>query len=275
MSVTIYHNSDCGTSRNTLALIRRAGIEPTIIEYRRTPPDRATLTDLLERAGLSPRDAAREKGTPFKDLGLDDPAVGDDAFIDAMLVDPILINRPIVVTPKGVNLCRPSDVVLDLLPPLPAKDIAKEDGEPVLVDEEIAAGDAAFVVALGAADLPTDDLPDPGQRFFAYTTLGGHLVGYGGYELLGRDALIRSIVVDPAWRGRLVGRSLVLLLLRRAFDQGARHAWLLTTSAARYFEKLGFEHAQRADAPAIVMATRQAAFVCPSSAALLTRRISL
>lgn len=135
MSVIIYHNPDCGTSRNTLGLIRNAGIEPTVIEYLKHPPERATLVDLIERAGLSVRAAIREKGTPFVELGLDDPAKADDELIDAMLQHPILINRPFVVTPQGVRLCRPSEVVLDILPAAQHGAFTKEDGERV-VDEE-------------------------------------------------------------------------------------------------------------------------------------------
>lgn len=135
MDVTIYHNPDCGTSRNTLGLIRNAGIEPNVIEYLKHPPERATLIDLIERAGLSVRAAIREKGTPYHELGLDDPAVTDEQLIDAMLAHPILINRPLVVTPAGVRLCRPSEVVLDILPAQQRGTFTKEDGEPV-IDQE-------------------------------------------------------------------------------------------------------------------------------------------
>lgn len=131
MDVIIYHNPQCGTSRNTLGLIRNAGIEPHIIEYLKNPPTRLLLRQLIERMGLRVRDAVREKGTPFHDLGLDDPSVSDDQILDAMIEHPILINRPIVVTPKGVRLCRPSETVLDLLPPQQGE-FVKEDGEPVI-----------------------------------------------------------------------------------------------------------------------------------------------
>ena len=131
--VTIYHNPDCGTSRNTLALIRNAGVEPTIIEYLKTPPARETLIDLIAKAGLKVRDAIRIKGTPYHELGLDNPALSDDELLDAMLAHPILINRPFVVTAWGVRLARPSEVVLDILP-LPQKGpFTKEDGE-LLID---------------------------------------------------------------------------------------------------------------------------------------------
>lgn len=132
MNVTIYHNPDCGTSRNTLAMIRNAGIEPTVIEYLHTPPIRDALKAMIADAGLSVREAIREKGTPFDDLGLADPALNDDALLDAMLAHPILINRPFVITPIGTRLCRPSEVVLDILPETHKGAFAKEDGEQVL-----------------------------------------------------------------------------------------------------------------------------------------------
>lgn len=128
MTATIYHNPDCGTSRNTLALIRHAGIEPTVIEYLKTPPSREQLIKLIDEAMLKPREALREKGTPFNELGLGEAGITDDAIIDAMLKDPILINRPFVVTPRGTRLCRPSEIVLDILPPI-TQPFVKEDGE--------------------------------------------------------------------------------------------------------------------------------------------------
>ena len=131
MPVVIYHNPDCGTSRNTLGMIRNAGVEPHVIEYLKTPPSRAMLERLIVRMGIAPRDLLREKGTPYVDLGLDDPMLADAALIDAMIAHPILINRPIVVSPKGVRLCRPSERVLDLIPPQQAA-FHKEDGAPVV-----------------------------------------------------------------------------------------------------------------------------------------------
>lgn len=133
MTVTIYHNPDCGTSRNTLAMIRNAGVEPDVIEYLKTPPDRATLIDLIARMGVPVRAVIREKGTPYAELGLDNPALTDAQLVDAMLAHPILINRPIVVTERGVRLCRPSEAVLDILPDAQKGAFTKEDGE-VVVD---------------------------------------------------------------------------------------------------------------------------------------------
>jgi arsenate reductase len=130
MDVIIYHNPDCGTSRNTLAMIRKAGIEPHIIEYLKTPPARALLQQLVARMGISLRDLLREKGTPYQELGLADKTLTDEQLLDAMMAHPILINRPIVVAPKGVRLCRPSELVLDLLPAQEGE-FVKEDGERV------------------------------------------------------------------------------------------------------------------------------------------------
>lgn len=130
MSVTIYHNPACGTSRNTLAMIRQSGEEPEVIEYLKDPPDRARLIELIKAMGISVRDLLREKGTPYAELGLADPKWSDDELIDFMLSHPILINRPIVVTAKGTRLCRPSESVLDLLD-RPADTFVKEDGEVV------------------------------------------------------------------------------------------------------------------------------------------------
>jgi arsenate reductase (glutaredoxin) len=135
IEITIYHNPDCGTSRNTLALIRNAGVEPTVIEYLKTPPDRATLALLIMRMNIKPRDLLREKGTPYTELGLGAAHWTDEQLVDQMLEHPILMNRPIVVTPWGVKLCRPSEAVLDILP-LPQKGpFAKEDGE-LVIDSE-------------------------------------------------------------------------------------------------------------------------------------------
>ena len=132
MDSTIYHNPDCGTSRNTLAMIRNAGIEPTIIEYLKNPPTRAELIKIIMDAGLTVRQAIREKSTPYAELGLDNPAFADDQLLDAMLEYPILINRPFVITPLGTRLCRPSEVVLDILPATHKGPFFKEDGERIL-----------------------------------------------------------------------------------------------------------------------------------------------
>ncbi|WP_028965798.1 arsenate reductase (glutaredoxin) [Sphingomonas phyllosphaerae] len=132
VDIVIYHNPECGTSRNALSMIRNAGIEPHVIEYLKTPPSRAMLVELIDRAGMTPRELLREKDTPYAALGLRDTALSDDALLDAMVAHPVLINRPLVVSPLGVKLCRPSEAVLDLLPSGQLAAFAKEDGEQVI-----------------------------------------------------------------------------------------------------------------------------------------------
>lgn len=134
MNITIYHNPACGTSRNTLAMIRQSGEEPQVIEYLKTPPAREELVKLIDAIGITPRELLREKGTPYGELGLGDPSLTDDALIDAMMAHPILINRPIVVTEKGADLCRPSEKVLSLLAN-PVSSYVKEDGEVVTLQD--------------------------------------------------------------------------------------------------------------------------------------------
>jgi arsenate reductase (glutaredoxin) len=131
MTVTIHHNPHCGTSRNVLGLIRNSGDDPVIIEYLKTPPSRTELLTLIDRMGIAVRELLRRKGTPYESLGLDDPALTDAQMVDAMMAHPILINRPIVVTPLGVRLCRPSETVLDILPGPQSGPFLKEDGTSV------------------------------------------------------------------------------------------------------------------------------------------------
>jgi arsenate reductase len=131
LTITIYHNPQCGTSRNTLAMIRASGAEPTVVEYLKTPPTRARLVELLKAMGVGPRGILRKKGSPYEELGLGDPSLGDDKLIDAMMAHPILIERPIVETQKGVRLCRPSEKVLEILPNADIGEFTKEDGTAV------------------------------------------------------------------------------------------------------------------------------------------------
>jgi arsenate reductase (glutaredoxin) len=266
--VTITHNPACGTSRNTLALLRHAGIEPCIIEYLQTPPSREALRAMIGRAGLTLQDVVRKKGAPLAVEGLD-----DEVLLDAMLAHPVLINRPIVVTEKGVALCRPSDVVLDLLPRSFLADFCKEDGAPFLRDEPASGGDPALAAALAAEGLPVDDLAEPGRRFFAYRSLGGALLGFGAYELHGSDALLRSIVVTKQARGKSIGRNLLPLLAYRVLRAGARRAFLMTLTAADFFAKIGYKKIERTDAPAAILASRQAASLCPATTVLMSRKL--
>jgi arsenate reductase len=135
MTITIFHNPACGTSRNTLAMIRNSGVEPTVIEYLQTPPTKARLQELLAAMGTGPRELLREKGTPYAELDLANPKWTDDELLDFMLADPILINRPVVETPLGTRLCRPSELVLDILPQAQQAAFTKEDGEAVVNDK--------------------------------------------------------------------------------------------------------------------------------------------
>jgi arsenate reductase (glutaredoxin) len=270
-TATIYHNPACGTSRNTLALIRHFGIDAKVIEYLKTPPARGEIKALAGAAGLSLHELARKKGTPYGELGL--AAKDDGALLDAMAAHPILLNRPIVATERGVALCRPSDVVLDLLPGAPAADACKEDGAPFLHDRAIAGDDPSFIAALQQAGLPVADLGEPGRRFFSYRSLSGAVLGFGGFELYGEDALLRSIVVLPEARGRKVGRNLVALLSYRAWREGARQAWLLTLTAADFFGKTGFTRQAREAAPPVILATQEARSLCPATAVLMSRSL--
>jgi arsenate reductase len=224
---------------------------------------------------MAVRDILRIKGTPYKDLGLDDPGLSDTQLIDAMLAHPILINRPFVTTPRGTRLCRPSDAVIELLDHVPDKDLFKEEGEPFVVRRLISGNNQEFQKALRDEGLPTDDLSEPNRSFFVFQTLTGTLLGYGGFERYNDDVLVRSLVVPLERRGKGIGRSLLAVLLRDAFDAGARTAWLLTPTAADFFVKAGFKRVDRESAPAPILVTRQATVLCPTSAALLTRAISL
>ena len=270
---TIYHNPDCGTSRNTLILLREGGVEPKVVEYRRTPPSREVIEGLAERIGFPLRDIMRRKGTPFADLALDNPAIGTDELLDAIAAHPILLNRPIVTSDARALLCRPSDVVLDLMAWQPAKRILKEDGSPFLKDRLISPSDPAFGAALVEAGLPGDDLMESNRRFYAYDMLDGMHAGYAGFEQYGEDVLIRSVVVPPEARKGDIGSGIVPLLLFRALKTGARRAYLITTSAAPFFARLGFKEVERKLAPASILSTRQATFLCPASAALMTRKL--
>ena len=170
MDVIIYHNPDCGTSRNTLAMIRNAGIEPHVVEYLKTPPSRALLKQLVARMGISVRALLREKGTPFAELGLGDPKLTDEQLLDAMMTHPILINRPIVVTPKGVRLCRPSEAVMELLPPQHGETVRPRRFSSLPTNDESVGATAAFAPAGGRLLSRTrwavlhDDPRRPGRR---------------------------------------------------------------------------------------------------------------
>ncbi|MCB1472039.1 MAG: arsenate reductase (glutaredoxin) [Rhodobiaceae bacterium] len=275
MRPVIWHNPGCGTSRNVLHILEAAGTDPQVVLYRETPPDRETLVRTIADSGLSVRDCLRRKGTPFADLGLDNPALTDDELLDAMLREPILINRPFVRTQTGVALCRPAEIVFDLIDAVLPGDLARTNGAPLVLDRRIGAMDPELVAALAAEKLLTSDLQASGARLFAFATPDGEHAGFGGLELLGADVLLRSVVVPADRRGQGLSGAIVPLLLRRAFDAGARTAWLLTETAAPAFAKLGFAPAERGAAPASVRATAQFSSLCPASATLMRKAIAL
>jgi len=274
MDVTIYHNPTCGTSRNALAMLQRAQVSLSIVPYLDEPPAKERLRELSALSGLTVREMIREKGTTFAELGLDRPSIDDEALLDAMVANPILINRPLVVTPARAKLCRPSETVLDLLEVWPREDFDKDDGTPFLESVRISGDADDLRDALTGASLPVGDLAEPGRTFFRFQSLGGDVVGYGGYETHGRDALLRSVCrTERSAKG--VGPSLVQLLMSRAFDDGARKAFVLTEGAADFFRRIGFKDTDRASAPEAIRSTLQALELCPASAALLSRRIAL
>lgn len=269
MTVTIYHNPACGTSRNTLALIRATGVEPVVIEYLQTPPSREELVSLIARMKVPVRDVLRRKGTPFEELGLDDPALTDDQLIDAMLAHPILINRPIVVGPQGVRLARPSEVVLEILDQPLTQDFIKEDGEVVPAGQRLVelpeGGLSELRGMLEGSGLPCGDLDEPGRRFYRWEDAQGN-IGWAGLEPCGADGLLRSLVVPELLRGQGTGAALVEAMTTEARRLGIERLWLLTTTAAPFFERLGFDVVKRSAAPPSIQATREFHDICPASA---------
>ncbi len=276
MTVTIYHNPACGTSRNVLAMIRNAGIEPTIIEYLKTPPTRDALLDLVARMGVPLRSILRKKGTPFEELGLGDPTLSDAALLDAIDRHPILINRPIVATPLGVKLCRPSETVLDLLDAPQRTAFVKEDGEPIVMAHPLGADALGELeTQLASAELPTADIRAPGRRFYRFTTTTGEPLGFGGLEGEGEDRLLRSLVLTPAERKKGFGKAAAATLERLAAQDGAWRLHVLTTTAAPFFERLGYKAGDRQKAPAAIAASAEFAELCPSTARYLVKDVRL
>jgi arsenate reductase len=255
-------------------MIRNAGIEPDIIAYLKTPPSRDQLTDLVARMGVPLRDVLRRKGTPFDELGLDDPALTDADLLDAVERYPILINRPIVVTARGVKLCRPSELVLDLLDAPQRSDFIKEDGDPVVTASPVGAMDLEDLVPLlSAAELPTADLALPGRQFYRFSTTLGEMVAVGGLEGHGADRLLRSLAVAPTARGKRFGKAVAMTLERLAGEDGAKRLHLLTTTAAPFFERLGYIAADRAAAPFEISASAEFAGLCPATAHYMTKDV--
>jgi arsenate reductase len=272
VTVTIYHNPACGTSRNALAMIRNADLEPTVIEYLKIPPSRAELLDIVARMDVPLVSILRRKGTPFDALGLD--GADEATLLDAIDRNPILINRPIVISPAGVRLCRPSEVVLDLLDRPQKTEFFKEDSEPVVIAVRLdARGLDELADHLATAGLPVADLGLPHRQFYRFTTTLGETAGFGGLEGTGSDRLIRSITVLPERRGRKYGKAIAQSLERLAGEGGAKSLHLLTTGAAPFFERLGYGARQRAEAPAAIAISEEFRGLCPASATYLVKTV--
>lgn len=245
----IFHNPQCSLSRDTLAIIRHASIEPDVI---------VSWKSLRDYIG-APQFAARL-----------------EISVSGLHRHPFLANWPVVFSPTESKLCRPSDIVLDILPNVPLSDFNKECGVPFLRDGLIAGRTREFIAALQASRLVTDDVEEAGRTFFQYQTLGRTTVGFGGYELYEQDVLVRSLLIDSKRRARGIGGSALALLLRRAWDDGARRAWLFSETAANFFEtKAGFKPIARSVAPDVIRDSRQATSLCPASATLMTRVIDM
>ncbi len=276
MQPTIWHNPDCGTSRNVLRVLRAVGYAPDVIDYRHTPPDPATLARMIAAAGLKVRDAVRRRGTPFDEMGLGEPGVTDADLLHAMVDTPILINRPFVRTLRGTALCRPADTVFGLIERGWPNNLTREKGAPFVIAEKRPANAIDLVASLSEAGLPVEDLSGANKHFFGYMTPDSRPAGYAGFELPGDGhALLRSIVVPPSRRGHGLGRAIVPLALRAAHDAGAREAWLLTDTAEDVFDQLGFETVARDQAPDAVRSTAEFAGLCPQTATLMHRAITL
>jgi arsenate reductase len=282
--VTIFHNPACGTSRNTLALIRHAGIEPTVIEYLKTPPTKDTLRELVAAMGGSVRSLLREKGTPYVELGLGEFRWTDEQLLDFIGQHPILMNRPVVVTPLGTKLCRPSEEVLELLPVGQLPPFIKEDGEAVH-DSGVrrAAGGLALRPACELdwpsieALLKVNSLPIDGVRehlgAYIVATADDMVVGTAGVELYGEAGLLRSVAVLPEWQKQGIGTVMLERIVADARTRGLSRMYLLTTTAADYFAGLGFTLQPRDSAPAALQVSAEFRGACPASAVLMVRSI--
>ena len=283
--VTIFHNPACGTSRNTLALIRHASIEPTVIEYLKTPPAKDTLRELVAAMGVPVRSLLREKGTPYAELGLGEPRWTDEELLDFVSRHPILMNRPVVVTPLGTRLCRPSEDVLELLPVGRLSPFVKEDGEAV---QDSGARRAAGGLTLRPAaerDWPSieallklNDLPVDGARehlgVYIVATGGDAVVGTAGIELYGNIGLLRSVAVLPERQRQGLGTAMLERIVADARVLGLSRLYLLTTTAADYFAGHGFTPQPRDSVPAALQASAEFRGACPASAVLMGRSIT-
>jgi arsenate reductase len=239
MNVEIYHNPSCSMSRNALRLIRETGVEPRIIEYLETPPDRAELMQLLEAARISVPEILRSKESHFADLGLGDNPLPDSALLDALDAHPILMQRPIVVTALGVNVCRPPELVLALLQNAPRPGTKREDGSDFLIDEEIPFS-AELIAELTSADASASELTEACTTL-RVRTLDGAEIGHAGFQIRGKAAELIAFTVLPAARRAHAGTNMMRLVLRRAYDLGAREMTVTTDRAVEFLAAVGFK----------------------------------
>lgn len=239
MNVEIYHNPSCSMSRNALRLIRETGVEPRIIEYLEAPPTRAELLQRLDEARIRVREILRSKESQFTDLGLADNSLTDTAMLDALDAHPILMQRPIVVTSRGVNVCRPPELVLALLQNAPPPGTKREDGSDFLIDEEIELS-PQLISMLSAEGMPAGAL-DQNFTIYRVRSLAGAEIGYAGIGVEGRAARLLAFLVLPAERNKHAGRNMMHLLVRRAYDLGAREMSVTAGKAAGFFRSVGFE----------------------------------
>ncbi len=220
--LTLYHNPDCGTSRNVLHNLLRLGLKPVVILYLEQPPPPAQLLRLAQASGLKLQELLRIKGSPYHALGLDAPHWSDAQRLEHMQRHPILINRPLLESPTGVRLCRPSDLMLDLLPGAAGLRLEKEDGTPLLRDSLVEPDDPGLKQAWRAAGLP--DLPT-GTLAYRYATTDGDRVAHAAVSTAGGHAWLHGIAPEPAWRDTGATAGVLALASRRAFDRGARQLW--------------------------------------------------
>jgi arsenate reductase len=237
MTVEIYHNPSCSMSRNALRLIRSTGIEPHIIEYLNTPPTRLSLERLLARGNISAREILRSKETAFSELRLDNSALSDAELLQAIGAHPILMQRPIVVSPLGVNFCRPPELVLELLEHRPGGDVKREDGSDFLVDERVpyTPDVAAALVVAGLRD----DALDETCVIYRIRTLAGAASGFAGFRLEGLRAQFSAVAL-PSTAHTNTRKNVMHLLLRRAYDLGAREMHADAGPADAFFADMGF-----------------------------------
>lgn len=248
---SILYNPNCETCRNVLAFLRHCGEEPEIIEYLRTPLSPAELKKRIAESGLSPELVLRKKGTPYTAMGLNHPDLQDETRITAMLTHPILLNRPLVSHDGITRLCRPADLILDLVPESPDGDFIKADGRPLMRDIRIPATDEGLIPAFNCYGLKDPQVYPELCRFREFRTLAGRICGYTAMGVYGTDALIAALVVAPPMRKYHPERSMMRILMSRALMAGARTGWLVCHGVREEAAQLGFT--RPTEVPSIIL----------------------